>query len=240
MCTVTYISTPDGFILTSNRDEKNTREQALPPKVILYNNVEITFPKDKNANGSWIGWKDDGSTAVLLNGALESHIPKPPYRKSRGLVFLDLLSSPCPIKEFENYDVVNIEPFTIVFVLSNQLSECRWDGQNKSLKTMDSKRNHIWSSATLYSPEIKLERENFFEKWLTANPFRDQSFMMRFHQFKGQGDENNHFILNRNNQVLTVSITSIAYRNNNIEYIYLDLLDNQLYRNKLSESSLLI
>ena len=54
MCTVTYIPTPEGCIITSNRDEKITRERALSPQEYLIDGKKIIFPKDPKAGGTWV------------------------------------------------------------------------------------------------------------------------------------------------------------------------------------------
>ena len=55
MCTVTYLPLQDnGFILTSNRDEAIVRKISLPPAKYTINNTSVFFPKDQEANGTWI------------------------------------------------------------------------------------------------------------------------------------------------------------------------------------------
>ena len=55
MCTVTYLPLGNNeFILTSNRDESPVRKTILPKKY-FENGVEILYPKDELAGGTWIG-----------------------------------------------------------------------------------------------------------------------------------------------------------------------------------------
>src|SRR5688500_18696780 len=88
MCTLTYIPLKDGFLFTSNRDERRLRAPALPPEVYRVHGKDILFPKDGEAGGSWVA-SSDSLQLCLLNGAFERHIPNPPYRLSRGIVLLD-------------------------------------------------------------------------------------------------------------------------------------------------------
>src|ERR1700747_27089 len=91
MCTVTYLpKTGASFILTSNRDELASRPAAELPKIHTVHGQKIIFPKDPVSGGTWIGISFKGQMVCLLNGAYEKHISDPPYRKSRGLVALDL------------------------------------------------------------------------------------------------------------------------------------------------------
>ena len=85
MCTVTFIPTNQGCIITSNRDEKISREKAISPQEYEIDGKKITFPKDPKAGGTWIVHTNN-KIVVLLNGAKEKHLAKPFYRKSRGLI----------------------------------------------------------------------------------------------------------------------------------------------------------
>ena len=101
MCTVTFISANDHYYITSNRDEKKLRKPGIPPRKYLVNNVELLFPKDADAGGSWIGMNAYGHMAVLLNGAFEKHLLAPFYERSRGLIFTEILTSPAPVSHFQ-------------------------------------------------------------------------------------------------------------------------------------------
>src|SRR5688500_10833072 len=100
MCTVTFIPSKQGMFLTSNRDEKNLRASAVYPAVYEFSSGKTIFPKDADAGGTWIAVHQNGNAIVLLNGGLFKHIPAPPYRKSRGLIVLDLIDSYEPYQAF--------------------------------------------------------------------------------------------------------------------------------------------
>ena len=53
MCTVSYVPTPHGFFLTSNRDEDPNRKTLPIQKVKLSNGMEITAPIDFEKKGTW-------------------------------------------------------------------------------------------------------------------------------------------------------------------------------------------
>ena len=121
MCTVTFIPTKEGCIITSNRDEKIAREKAIPPQSYEINTKKIIFPKDQKAGGTWIAHTED-KIVVLLNGAQEKHVVKPSYRKSRGVIALEIIASSNSLSYWNNLNLIDIEPFTIVFFEENQLS----------------------------------------------------------------------------------------------------------------------
>lgn len=223
MCTVTFLTVNNRFHITSNRDEKMLRKNAVHPAAYKHDNILLTYPKDADAGGTWIAMKDNGDAAVLLNGAFKSHGAKPPYRKSRGLIFLDIFSSDSSLKTFNFIPLHNIEPFTIIIFENKNLFECRWDGNKKYQQQLDINKPYIWSSATLYSAEVIQRREEWFNKWLLENPSPSQEDILAFHQFGGEGDAHNDFLMNRNNIMLTVSVTGIELNANSASMHYLDL-----------------
>ena len=131
MCTVSFIPVDDKFFITSNRDEKLNRKTALSPSIHEYKGVKFLFPKDTDAGGTWIAMKENGDAAVLLNGAFINHTAEPHYRKSRGLILLDILADEMPSTAFSKIDLKNIEPFTMILFQNKSLFEFRWDGVEK-------------------------------------------------------------------------------------------------------------
>jgi uncharacterized protein with NRDE domain len=73
MCTVTYIPTKMGYYLTSNRDEHESRSQAVPPEIYTDAKISLLYPRDVDKKGTWIAVKNNGDLAVLLNGAFVKH-----------------------------------------------------------------------------------------------------------------------------------------------------------------------
>ena len=231
MCTVTFIPSKEFFFITSNRDEKSVRRQAITPADYFHGDATLTYPKDADAGGSWIAVNHNGNAAVLLNGAFKKHIPAPPYEKSRGLVFLDTIKNESPVRRFLQMDIENIESFTLIVFEKNNLYECRWDGTRKHCRQLEKSKPYIWSSATLYDEVIVKRREQWFAEWLNKNPCPSQQEIMEFHLFGGEGDRENGFRMNRNDQMFTVSITSIAIDNEKAIMQYVDLKDGKVYNN---------
>jgi len=227
MCTVTFIPAKEKIYLTSNRDEKNWRMDAVTPTVYEFASGKILFPKDADAGGTWIAVHENGNAIVFLNGALVAHSPKPPYRKSRGLILLDLIEGATPYNSFLAIKLTNIEPFTAVIWDGGHLFECRWDGKQKFTKLLDEAVPHIWSSVTLYDEEVISKRNAWFGEWIQSNAKPSQDDILHFHQFTGDGDSHNDLRMNRNGKVFTVSVTSLAISTQNANMQYLDLKNNQ-------------
>jgi len=229
MCTVTYIPSGEKIFLTSNRDEKTFRKKALQPQVYLQDEIHLIYPKDGDAGGSWIALNENGNGAVLLNGGFEKHVSKPPYKKSRGLVFLDIIKQTSPSVYFMSADLFAIEPFTVIILEQNKLFECRWTGDEKFCKELDPLQPHIWSSATLYEESIRKKREQWFIQWLNKKAFPDQNDILKFHLFAGDGNKDNDLVMKRGEIYQTVSITSIEVENEIRKMCYYDLSNEEIF-----------
>jgi hypothetical protein len=229
MCTVTCIPGRDKIYLTSNRDEKHWRSNALPPAVYPAASGNLLFPKDGDAGGTWIAAHENGNAIVFLNGGFIRHTPQPPYRKSRGLVLLDLLNTPDPAKAFNTISLHQIEPFTAVMWSAGQLVEGRWDGSQKYTSRLSLSTPHIWSSATLYDEAVVEKRKSWFNKWLQQHPQPTPDHILHFHQFTGDGDSHNDLRMNRNGQVFTVSVTLLTLTDEMTQMHYLDLKKNSAF-----------
>ncbi|NHN24906.1 NRDE family protein [Flavobacterium jejuense] len=226
MCTVTYVPLSNGFCITSNRDEQIARPKAIPPKEYSVNNKIITFPKDKKAGGTWFAQSTE-ATLVLLNGAAEKHIPKTNYRKSRGLIVLDLIASPDVLTTWSIIELNNIEPFTIILYVNHKLYQLQWNEAVKSTKELDIKVPHIWSSSTLYSKEIRKQREEWFSQFIEDTKILSADQLMDFHQFTENENSDFGLQINRNNILKTVSITQMITSNGVSKIKYIDLLANE-------------
>jgi uncharacterized protein with NRDE domain len=234
MCTVTYIPCKDHFFLTSNRDEKKGRRLAEPPDIYSFPNGRVVYPKDTDAGGTWMALHENGNAIVLLNGAFVKHEVQPPYRHSRGLVVLKLIQQDFPFTAFKEINLSNIEPFTLVIREVNKLVECRWDGETRFFKELDKSEAHIWSSVTLYDGEVVNKRNQWFAEWLQAQAGISLESVLSFHQFTGDGDQHNDLLMNRNNELFTVSITSFSVAEAAALIHYSDLQKKQTFQQQIT------
>lgn len=233
MCTVSYLPLNEGFILTSNRDERLARSQTVLPKRYKLNGEWLTFPQDQESTGTWIA-SSGQLTLCLLNGAFEKHVSQPPYRKSRGLVLLDFFLYQTAEKFQSEYDLTGIEPFTLIVVGQQsdqlQLSELRWDGNVSHVKTLSPIEPRLWSSSTLYPGEVRIEREKWFGTWLRGKSTFEQDEILAFHHFAGADDDANGLIMRRENDRQTISITSIQQTKDHQEIVFEDLIHQKVHR----------
>lgn len=239
MCTVSFIAAKGKTIITSNRDENVQRGKASAPTFETLGNKKIIFPKDPKAGGTWFAAADNGVVAVLLNGAFVKHTPAPPYRKSRGLILLDIIESDDPLSFFGRMNLQGIEPFTLVLYQQSILHELRWDGKDKHESCLGNSGNYIWSSATLYSDEVIKHRKNLFDRFIESAETVTADMTHRFHSNNNQ-DEENGFVINRQTGMKTFSITQAVLQQDTINFLHTDLLQHQQFEETMHISNALI
>ncbi|UMB59254.1 NRDE family protein [Lutibacter sp. A80] len=233
MCTVTFLPLKNnGFIFTSNRDETPLRK-TIPPKKYEENGVELVFPKDELAGGTWIGTSSNNRLVCVLNGAFKKHNRKESYKKSRGIIAKDVLKANNFEEYIENLNLNEVEPFTMVIVdWSNpnlSLFELVWDATKKHFNRLKNEPK-IWSSATLYSESSKETRQQWFKTWVSESNFTT-STILNFHHSE-IGDKEQSILMKRPN-VETVSITSIKKEHQNIDLLYEDVIHNLIYKTSI-------
>ena len=220
MCTVTFIAQDGKVFITSNRDERIDRKSATFPHSIQSGDESILFAKDGEAGGTWMAVKSDGFIAVLLNGGFENHIPLPPYRRSRGLILLDVLKAENPFDVLTAIELEGIEPFTLILYAEGCLIETRWDGIQKHRQDQDPRQNHLWASATLYSREIIEAKKKSFEYWQKEQEPGEQS-IIDFHANSGNGKLASNIL--EGQKLKTVSITQISLNETEASIKHIDL-----------------
>ena len=223
MCTVTII--PKGnndFVLTSNRDEAPNRK-SLPPDFYLKEGAKILFPMDEVSGGTWVGLSEKNRVICILNGAFNTHERKDNYKKSRGLVATDFMTTDDVLFEVKNYNLTDIEPFTAVIADWNttlKFYELVWDGTDRHFKELPLEPK-IWSSSTLYNTNMKQERLQWFEDFKSKNVLSAQT-LLKFHKTTASNNKDYGVVMNRG-FVKTTSITQIEKFRESLEMYYENL-----------------
>lgn len=228
MCTVTYLPLDNSnFLLTSNRDETPLRK-TLPPEVYVENGVEVTYPKDEVAGGTWVGKSEKNRVVCLLNGGFTKHKRNLPYAMSRGIIVKNILGANDAVEYINRLGLNNIEPFTIVIVDWNQslkTYELVWDGTTKHFTELPQEPK-IWSSSTLYTEDMKTLRKKWFTDWLQENSDYTKENILAFHKNDTLGTPEVSPKMKRN-LVETVSITSIQKKEEIVTMNYIDYLEDK-------------
>ena len=210
--------------MTSNRDEHISRGNAVYPAFSLINGKNLLFPKDPVSGGTWFISNEKGDIGILLNGAFEKHFSNPPYRKSRGVVLPEIFQNDSPLNAIKQYDFSGIENFTIILWQQQQLWEIKWNGLLLHMTEINAGICHIWSSVTLYTPEMTNERKNWFTEWCNTLTIFEQGSILDFHTQTGQDNKEYGLQIARPDKITTVSITSIRLENQQVTLIHKDLL----------------
>lgn len=228
MCTVTILYKGNNdFVLTSNRDEAPNRK-ALPPDFYTINNTKMLFPKDPISNGTWIGVSEKERLICLLNGGFSIHKRQNKYRLSRGVVVKDLLASENIESAINDYNLNNIEPFTLVILdwsLGMQFYELVWDGEQKHFSKLPLD-THIWSSSTLYTNDMKEERRTWFSNFKKDQQLSAEN-LMQFHKTAGDDNLDYGVVMDRG-FVKTTSITQIEKTKGELKMSYEEISSSKI------------
>ncbi|MGY5351906.1 NRDE family protein [Wenyingzhuangia sp. IMCC45533] len=228
MCTVTYIPTPSGFIFTSNRDEKFDRE-TKNPDYYVESKVNLFYPKDEVAGGTWIGVSENKRLVCLLNGGFVYHNPQLKFLKSRGVVVKTLLTSFDVLKTMKELELDGVAPFTLIVVdwnQSNQIYELVWCKEKKHINRLDSNKPSIWSSSTLYNDEMKTQRVEWFAKSGLNQSKIKPIDVLKFHQNKDFGNAETTIKMKRD-LVETVSTTMVIKEDKSLHMNYFDYVNDK-------------
>lgn len=232
MCTVIYIPSESGAYMCSVRDENPMRERAHFPKKITEKQAAFWAPIDPKGGGTWWTMNETGDLTILLNGAFHNHLPNTrSYRKSRGLIVIELSQEANFKNAWENLDLNDIEPFTLVHKSTDKLIECRWNGTNKFWKEVAIDQPHIWSSATLYPLEVRRKRELLFYEFLktpVSKALEIEPFLFKY------AEPVNGFIMHRLETLRSLSVSIMDIRKSSAEIYYHDLLSEKHQSNTIS------
>ncbi len=218
MCLVSFVPTKNSIVITSSRDEDTERGKPVVIRNWKSHHKTLNFPRDVKG-GTWIGYDHLNNFLVILNGARTRHQRADSYRKSRGLIVLDLLNAQNIPAAWKDVDLTNIEPFTLLHYSSiGELWEWIWDGDNKKTNQLDTKKGHCWMSSTLYTPQewdtMKIKFKNSLPRLTNPDQIRAFHLANRYEQ-KTTG------VIYPS--IRTVSNTTVQFQDSSIFFNYLDL-----------------
>lgn len=211
MCTLTYIPYTHGFLTGNSRDESLQRPTALAPAWHSLGGIPCWYPTDPAGGGSWILVTEKKRVMVLLNGATTPYVSSVRHTHSRGRILLSAGSSEHPVPQFMKMDLSAVAPFTMLMMEPGLMQLLRWDGRQKQHTPLDASHPHIFSSATLYSPEVRRKREEWFYRWLEQYSHPGPEELMTFHKQAGRTGLLSEAVRMRrcSPDMATVSITTV-------------------------------
>jgi uncharacterized protein with NRDE domain len=216
----------DNLIFTFNRDEHPLRNNIEAIEVKRINKKKIYYPKDQKHGGTWFVVDNKGNLALLFNGAFVKHIKKPIYEKSRGVLLLELFEYDNFLEAFSKCNLNEIEPFSVIAFFQNQLQRLTWDGEVKNCSNLNIQDQYIFSSATIYDTQIQHKRKNWLKEYL-ENKAGNENNLMEFHQNYNSEDLINGLVINRSENLKTISTTQAIIGIQNTELKHSNILDNK-------------
>ncbi len=224
MCTLTYLPSPAGYTFTHNRDERMDRPTSREFRVREVKGQTLYFPEDLEAHGTWIAFSNNGISACLMNGGSLEYTRKLPYRHSRGLVVLHFFEYDSVQQFHEEYNLENIEPFTLVIRDKKGLWRITHNENETTLDEEDADSPNIWASTTLYTRKVRDKRKEWFTSWLRSTTAITPENIREFHRTAGDGDSENDLVMSRWGTLKTLSITQIAVTSKRAELVYEDFV----------------
>lgn len=226
MCTFSCVITQnEDVIFTSNRDERFNRSIALLPSIYDYHDNEIIYPLDPDGGGTWLA-ASKNRVVCLLNGSFFPHQARPPYQKSRGKIVLESFGYENPLSFLKYVSLNGIEPFTLIWADLDHRTvwEINWQ-QQAFLSQYDLFTPKIWASVMLYPEPVRRSRtQNFYQ--LIDNNQITQEALLDFHSCWNE-DPKKSVQINIPGAVATVSISSIVIKQDQLHFLYQDLINSQ-------------
>lgn len=224
MSTVTYLPYKDKIFITANRDERPSRQESLAPSVKNFASGKILYPQNAHTGGTWIGIHNNGNAMVMVQGAFAPHMRKDAYRTSRGQVFLEIFDADNPVRKFNETNLNDIEPFTLIVWLKQNgtLWEMRWDEYEKFVTSLPADLPHMWSSASLFDEHMMQRRRKWFDDWRLSQDVITGEGIRWFHEHGGEGFERLNLNVNQG-ATHTLSITGIEISEDRSVMYYHDL-----------------
>lgn len=212
MCIVSFYKENDQVLLTHNRDESIYRTASTSIEEREWEGKKYHSPVDKHKNGTWIFYSEQYLACILNGGKIKPQVIKPTYRRSRGLILLDILRYEKVEDFIQNEDLSGIAAFTIlVHDRKNEKTFLLfWDEIQLEINDLSAQSFVFRCSTTLYSFEKMSELEKKFPKFSISSP--DELFKLHDQIRMKPGD----VALEK----ATTSITQIFANNSSINMKY--------------------
>lgn len=133
MCTVSWATRNDGYLLLFNRDELKTRKPAKGPFEWDYSGVHAIAPVDGDQGGTWILVNEFGLSLGLLNHYPRGYRDEGEDRPSRGGLIqacADLGRTDLVVERMEGMDLSRYPPFRLLGLDRGGAVYMTWDGRD--------------------------------------------------------------------------------------------------------------
>ncbi len=172
MCTVSWLSRPQGgYDVFFNRDEQPTR-LAKGPELCLANGVPYLAPRDVEAGGTWISVNAFGVTVSMTNQYPQPAPAPPADPVSRGLLLASLVDA-ASLADVEhrlrNIGLEHYRPFAIAaFEPTRPPMSLRWHGSTLTTE-LHPKPGFVLTSSGATPPRLEATRRTVFTEAFDRN-----------------------------------------------------------------------
>lgn len=232
MCTLSVIRPRAGddarapvVHIVVNRDERRSRQTALPPAVCEVDGVQVVMPIDPDGGGTWIAATDRGLVFAVLNGSATSDTSPEVPRPSRGLLIPALISSRSIDDVWDRLSTIDggaHRPWRLVVATSAALLEVEPRGSDLWRRLGPLPDRFMVTSSSLDEARARAMRQELFHE-IVAAP--DVSAQRRFHEHQWPDRPELGVVMERAD-ARTVSRTSVSIAAGHVSLVY-DALDGE-------------
>ena len=161
MCTLSIIPQEDKLIVTMNRDEQRTRDEAEQLSIT----EEGCFPIDSVSSGTWVGVSTHGIVFALLNRYQDKHKSDVTY--SRGTIIPALLTCvdlDAVTRQLQMFNTAQFAPFDCFAITPQQLTHAAWNGEMLSITTQPC--TNLFATSLHIITEVTQYRHRLFAVFL--------------------------------------------------------------------------
>jgi len=222
MCTATWLFNDNGYDLFFNRDELNTRKEAIPPILKSIHSISYLSPTDADEGGTWIAVNQFGLSLFLLNYYhADFNIKQEIKYKSRGLIIPDLINGDNPglvFAKLSESDLSYFRPFILAVISSEKkVSTFSWNGTEK---TINENVDVPLCSSSFKSVDVIKSRSEYFRSEVKSTISLTVDTYFAFHK-SHYPDKNAFSVCMHRDDAHTVSICHVKVTRNEISLSYL-------------------
>ena len=200
MCTLTVYSGKKRCIVTMNRDELRTRNEAGILHSTSAGETRLFYPVDAVSGGTWFGVNNKGVILGLLN---RYQAPETQEAVTRGTIIPEALAqgnAHAVAEWLAAIDYRSRNPFDLFLVSRKAVQHFSWDGQDYLVSDVSFKHWFMFSSSAIQTEEVIAFRSSFFQAWhLEVGKKVDDSdeIIRGFHMIQIPGMEGHSVLMDR-------------------------------------------
>ncbi|MFN3464837.1 MAG: NRDE family protein [Terricaulis sp.] len=167
MCTLTILRENSRLLVTMNRDDIATREEA-PPHVWPNTDPDFVAPRDELAGGTWIGVNRHGVIACLLN----RYDAAPKGQLSRGDIVIEAMGGASierSLSAVTSLDLGAYSPFSCLVIAEGGAARLDWTGASIRRQDCSSGAKAVMATSSSWRfDEVKAQREALFHEIMSG------------------------------------------------------------------------